>query len=180
MRTSLFIARWRTGRTDNARGSPTAGQTIRRGISVMLRATNEGPGEYLEQALRSFALEGISDPLIQLFSVDSTNRFDETRPTAYFRGGLPPRVVRRVREHIDGNIDQRISVEALAKLANLSVCYFVRAFKQSLGVTPHYFLIRRRVERTMELLSGTDLPLSEIALAVGFADQSHCARRFRQ
>jgi AraC family transcriptional regulator len=98
----------------------------------------------------------------------------------YIRGGLPPRVVRRLREHIDANIDQRISVEALAQLANLSVCYFVRAFKQSVGLTPHDYLIRRRVERAMELLSETELSLSEIALAAGFADQSHCARRFRQ
>ena len=88
--------------------------------------------------------------------------------------------VRCVREHIDANIELRISVEALAKLANLSVCNFVRVFKQSVGLTPHDYLIRRRVERTKELLSGTDLSLSEIALAAGFADQSHCARRFRQ
>ena len=85
-----------------------------------------------------------------------------------------------MREHIDAHIEQRISVEALASLANLSVCYFVRAFKQSVGVTPHDYLIRRRVQRTMQLLSGTDMSLSEIALAAGFADQSHCARRFRQ
>jgi len=146
----------------------------------MFRATNEEPGEYLVQAPRSFAPEGISDPRIQLSSVDSTNRTGENGPMAYFRGGLPPRVVRRLREHIDSNIDQPISVEALAKLANLSVCYFVRAFKLSVGVTPHDYLIRRRVKRTMELLSDTDMPLSEIALAAGFADQSHCARRFRQ
>lgn len=85
-----------------------------------------------------------------------------------------------MREYIDAHIEQRISVEALAKLANLSVCYFVRAFKQSVGLTPHDYLVRRRVERTMELLSETDLSLSEIALAAGFSDQSHCARRFRQ
>lgn len=96
------------------------------------------------------------------------------------RGGLPPRALRRIREHIDGNIDRRISVELLASLANLSVCYFVRAFKQSVGVTPHDYLIRRRVERTMQLLSGTDMPLSQIALEAGFADQSHFSRRFRQ
>jgi len=147
----------------------------------MFRATNEEPGEYLVQAPRSFAPEDISDPGIQPFSVDSANRTAaETGQMAYFRGGLPPRVVRRLREHIDSNIDQRISVEALAKLANLSICYFVRAFKQSVGVTPHDYLIRRRVKRTMELLSDTDMSLSEIALAAGFADQSHCARRFRQ
>ncbi|HXI07316.1 MAG: helix-turn-helix domain-containing protein [Bradyrhizobium sp.] len=107
-------------------------------------------------------------------------RTDTLAASGFARGGLAPRVLRRLREHIDANIDQRIRVEALARLANLSVCYFVRAFKQSVGVTPHDYLIRRRVERAMELLSGTDLSLSEIALAAGFADQSHCARRFRQ
>jgi len=96
------------------------------------------------------------------------------------RGGLPPYAVRRVCEHIDGNIDQRIRVTTLAKLANLSVWYFLRAFKQSVGVTPGHYLTLRRLERGMELLSGTDMTLSEIALATGFADQSHCARRFRQ
>ncbi|MBO0718467.1 MAG: helix-turn-helix transcriptional regulator [Rhizobiales bacterium] len=96
------------------------------------------------------------------------------------RGGLPPRVLRRIREYIDDNVEERISVELLAGLANLSVCYFVRAFKQSTGVTPHDYLIRRRVEKTKQLLSSTDMPLSQIALAAGFADQSHFSRRFRQ
>jgi AraC-like DNA-binding protein len=96
------------------------------------------------------------------------------------RGGLSPRVVRRPREHIDRNIGQRISVEALTKLANLSVWHFARAFKESVGVTPHNYLKRRRVERAMERLSDTDMRLSEIALGAGFADQSRLARRFRQ
>lgn len=148
----------------------------------MFRASNEEAGEYSVQALRTFAIAENSNVRAQpqLFVADSADRTNATAPVVYIRGGLPPRVVRRLREHIDNNIEQRISVEALAKLANLSVCYFVRAFKQSVGVTPHDYLIRRRVERTMELLSATDMPLSEIALAAGFADQSHCARRFRQ
>ena len=108
------------------------------------------------------------------------NQPNKTSAVEQVRGGLSPKVLRRVREHIDANIEQRISVEALAMLANLSVWHFARAFKLSVGVTPHNYLIRRRVERTLELLSGTELSLSEIALAAGFANQSHCARRFRQ
>lgn len=97
-----------------------------------------------------------------------------------FCGGLAPRVVRQLREYIDSNIDQLIKVETLANLANLSVCYFARAFKKSMGATPHNYLMRRRVERTVRLLSDTNMSLSEIAFAAGFADQSHFARRFRQ
>jgi AraC family transcriptional regulator len=148
----------------------------------MFRATNEERSEYAMQALHSFALEESSDlqPRPKPFGGNLASHTNITVPAAYLRGGLAPRVVRRIREHIDSNIERRIGVEALAKLANLSVCYFVRAFKQSVGVTPHDYLIRRRVERTMELLAATDMSLSEIALAAGFADQSHCARRFRR
>jgi AraC family transcriptional regulator len=63
---------------------------------------------------------------------------------------------------------------------SLSVSYFVRAFKRSIGITPHEYLMRRRIQLTVQLLSATDMPLSEIAHAAGFVDQSHCARRFRK
>jgi AraC family transcriptional regulator len=137
---------------------------------------DEEPSKHPVQAVHAFAPEGNSDPRPGpgLF----VGRL--AKAAMQVRGGLPPRVVRRVCEHIDSNINERIKVDTLAKLANLSVCYFVRAFKQSVGVTPHDYLIRRRVARTMELLSGTDMSLSKIAIAAGFADQSHCARRFRQ
>jgi AraC family transcriptional regulator len=68
----------------------------------------------------------------------------------------------------------------LAGVARLSRFHFSRAFKQSEGVTPQKYLIQSRIKRAMELLAGSDLPLSEIALAVGFSDQSHYARHFRE
>ena len=96
------------------------------------------------------------------------------------RGGLPPRALRRVREFIEAHLEQTISIQALAAMVGLSMCHFARAFKQSQGVTPHDYLVHCRVRRTQELLADTNLPLSEIAIAAGFADQSHCARRFRE
>jgi transcriptional regulator GlxA family with amidase domain len=57
--------------------------------------------------------------------------------------------------------------------------HFVRAFKRSEGVTPHDYLVQCRVRRAQELMTGTDLPLSEIAVACGFSDQSHYTRQFR-
>jgi AraC-like DNA-binding protein len=112
--------------------------------------------------------------------VDSTDQTVRATPVACIRGGLPPKALRRVREYIDAHLGEKVSIDMLAGVAGLSPFYFARAFKKSEGVTPHDYLIRRRVERTMELLAGTDLALSEIAIAAGFSDQSHCARRFRE
>jgi len=96
------------------------------------------------------------------------------------RGGLPPRTLRRVREFIEAHLDETVSIQALAAIAGFSMYHFARAFKQSEGMTPHDYLVQCRVRRAQNLLAATDLPLSEIALASGFADQSHCARRFRE
>jgi transcriptional regulator GlxA family with amidase domain len=96
------------------------------------------------------------------------------------RGGLSPGSRRRVREYIDANLEESISIERLATLVGLSRCHFARAFKQSEGVTPHHFLFVCRVRRAQELLVKTDWPLSQIAIASGFSDQSHCSRRFRE
>jgi transcriptional regulator GlxA family with amidase domain len=96
------------------------------------------------------------------------------------RGGLPPRALRRVREYILAHVEENISLQALASMVGLSRFHFTRAFKQSEGVTPHRFLLHCRVKRVQDLLATTELSLSEIALAAGFSDQSHCSRRFRE
>jgi transcriptional regulator GlxA family with amidase domain len=96
------------------------------------------------------------------------------------RGGLSPSARRRVREHVEANLAEGISVGQLAALVGLSRCHFARAFKRSEGVTPRHFLCSCRVRRAQELLVKTDLPLARIAIAAGFTDQSHCSRRFRE
>jgi len=96
------------------------------------------------------------------------------------RGGLPPGAMRRVREFVETNLSESIDLATLASIAGLSLYHFARAFKQSAGVTPHQYLVERRVARAREMLTRTSLSLSEIALATGFSDQSHFARHFRQ
>jgi len=96
------------------------------------------------------------------------------------RGGLPPRALRRVREFIETHLEENVSIQTLAGIAGLSMYHFARAFKQSEGITPHDYVIQSRVRRGKDLLATSDLPLSEIALASGFSDQSHFARRFRE
>jgi AraC-like DNA-binding protein len=101
-------------------------------------------------------------------------------PTAQARGGLPPGAMRRVREYVDLHLGESMDLAELASIAGLSVFHFARQFKQSVGVTPHHFLVQRRVERAQDMLARTDLAVSEIAVAAGFSDQSHLSRHFRQ
>jgi len=96
------------------------------------------------------------------------------------RGGLSPAVTRRVCDYIEGHLDKKIRLDGLAALTGLSTDHFARAFHQSVGVPPHTYLLRRRLEQVEHMLKKTRAPLSEIALATGFSDQSHLARHFRR
>jgi transcriptional regulator of acetoin/glycerol metabolism len=96
------------------------------------------------------------------------------------RGGLSPAATRRVCEYIEGHFDEKIRLDVLAALAGLSTDHFARAFHRSVGVPPHTYLLRRRLEHVEHMLKDTHAPLSEIAQASGFSDQSHLARHFRR
>jgi AraC family transcriptional regulator len=94
------------------------------------------------------------------------------------RGGLAPWQVRRAQEFIDANLDGDPSVAQLASECGLSRSYFTRAFKQAMGMPPHQWLTKRRLEGAKQLMQETRLELVEIAIASGFADQSHFTRVF--
>ncbi len=76
-------------------------------------------------------------------------------------------------EHLDG----AISITDVASACGLSTDHFIRAFRRRMRTTPHRWLVERRVERARLLLRGSG-SLAEIALACGFADQSHFTRVF--
>jgi len=96
------------------------------------------------------------------------------------RGGLSPAMKHRVCDFIESNLSEKISLDSLSIMAGLSPHHFARAFQQSLGMPPHRYLLRRRLEHVERMLRDTQLPLSHIALAVGFSDQSHLNRHFRR
>lgn len=99
-------------------------------------------------------------------------------PNPGLRGGLTPAAQRRVLHYIDSNLDQRTHVDVLAAQEGLSIDHFTREFTRSVGEAPHAYLLRRRLEKSLELIENTNQPLAEIAQAVGFSDQSHFTRRF--
>jgi AraC family transcriptional regulator len=94
--------------------------------------------------------------------------------------GLAPWQVRRVLAHVEANLDMSIRNKDLAALARLSTFHFNVAFRNSVGHSPHKYIIRRRLERAQGLMLSTDKALSEIALECGLADQPHFTRLFRR
>ncbi len=95
-------------------------------------------------------------------------------------GGLPPRRLQRVFQHIRENIARDLSVSELAQTVGMSQYYFSKLFKMSTGTTPHQYVMRQRVERAQEYLRETRTALAEIATLVGFETQSHFTSVFRR
>jgi AraC family transcriptional regulator len=89
-------------------------------------------------------------------------------------------MLRSIEEYIDGHLEQNLSIEELASHLGISPSYLARSFRSSAGLTPHAYVMRRRLLRAEELLASTELPLADIALETGFADQSHFSRRFHE
>jgi len=96
------------------------------------------------------------------------------------RGGLAPWQERRAREFLLANIKHGVALREVARECGLSVGYFSHAFRRTLGVAPHKWLIEQRVVLSKEKLRDDGLSLSDVATECGFSDQSHLTRAFRQ
>jgi AraC-like DNA-binding protein len=96
------------------------------------------------------------------------------------RGGLVKWRANRALAYIEANLGSKIALNDVAEVAALSKSHFSRAFKQSLGLAPMAYVSTRRVERAKAMMRSSQECLSNIALACGFADQSHLNRNFRR
>ncbi len=100
--------------------------------------------------------------------------------TAVCTGGLTRWQTALVKRHIDANLSERLSTADLAGLVCLCEKHFARAFKKSLGLPPHAYVVGRRIVLAKALMLGTQTPLSQIAFACGLVDQAHLCRLFRR
>ena len=96
------------------------------------------------------------------------------------RGGLSGWQQKRVAEFIEEHLADEVRLNALAELVDLSPYHFARAFKQSFGVPPHRYHVSRRIERAKELLAAPSSSVTDVALAVGFAETSSFSAAFRK
>ena len=96
------------------------------------------------------------------------------------KGALGGVLRKKVIEFIEGTLADSIHLDDLAATAGLSAYHFSRKFKMEFGVSPHAFIVERRIERAKALLRRKSLPLKALAADCGFADQSHFNRIFRK
>ena len=93
---------------------------------------------------------------------------------------LSARQLKILVEFIETNLDQKLHLADLARVAGVSVTLLKTLFRNSTGTPVHQYVIRRRVEYARALIATTTMPASEIALAAGFAHQSHMASTMRR
>ena len=86
----------------------------------------------------------------------------------------------RAKDTMDGAYARPLDIAALAKVAHVSEAHFIRTFKQTFGETPHRYLQRRRVERSMFLLQESDRSVTDICFDVGFTSLGTFSRTFRE
>jgi AraC family transcriptional regulator len=94
------------------------------------------------------------------------------------RGGLTALQLRRIKEFVDAHISKQIGISELANLVGLSRFYFIRAFKQSVGLSPYQYVLSERISVAKDLLLKRDLSIGAVALLVGFSDASQLNRTF--
>ncbi len=100
------------------------------------------------------------------------------RDPVFARGGISPRIGRRIVEFVKAHLDTDLSIAALAGIAEMSPSHFSRSFRVTFGTTPHDFIIRMRMELAKDLLSRPDLTLLDVAQLSGFKTQQHFSRVF--
>lgn len=93
---------------------------------------------------------------------------------------LAPHQLNHLFDFILTHLNQDLSLETLAQQVGFSPYHFARLFHQTTGESPHQFVLHQRIERAKQLLRETTMPLTQVALESGFANQSHLARVFKR
>ncbi|WP_095201888.1 AraC family transcriptional regulator [Mesorhizobium carmichaelinearum] len=128
---------------------------------------------------------GDPDPSAQLYgdglvTAITARLFTGPRKPATDGQGLAPWQLRRVIEHLDAHLPERVELARLAALVGLSQSHFSRAFKVSTGMAPYRWQLDARIRRAQGLLIDSRASLDQVAEATGFADAVHFGRIFRK
>ena len=119
----------------------------------------------------------VEQALVHLLRNYSTPRLSEELELS--RVGLVDRRIRRSVELMHTQLDQDLTLKALAAASYLSPFHFARLFKKLTGASPHNYLAGIRAAKAQLLLAETDLPVTEVGARVGYLSGSHFTKAFR-
>ena len=93
---------------------------------------------------------------------------------------LPHRILTRVQDKIEANLDTVLSLATLAEESGYSRAHFLRMFRAATGSTPHQYVLSLRLSRAQDSLRKKDARIIDVAVSCGFSSQSHMTSVFRQ
>jgi AraC family transcriptional regulator len=137
----------------------------------------------LEAEAKTAGLGGqlLVDSLTTTLVVHLLRHYCATRPKlSTYTGGLSESTRSQIKDYIDTHLHRDLKLVELAALAQISPYYFARLFKQNEGITPHQYILKKRIERAQTLLRHSPASLAEISARTGFCDQSHMTRCFKR
>ena len=111
-----------------------------------------------------------------LLTYYSDARYQPERPP----GHLDRRIVDQVTEYVDAELSGTLTLDRLGRAVALSPFHFAHAFKATTGLSPHQFVMARRMHRATLLLTGSAMPVSQVAAAVGLSNVSYFRRLFHR
>jgi AraC-like DNA-binding protein len=134
------------------------------------------PPDEASEVLRGFYTDALHRTLLNRLSALRRDGGEGVRRL----NPLPKWRLKRVYEFIDANIEERISLGALAQVAGVSKMYFAAQFREATGLRPHDYVIRRRICLAKDLLARSDHSIVDTALSVGFQTQAHFTTVFKR
>jgi AraC-like DNA-binding protein len=134
----------------------------------------------LKTQIENPSSSGYAEALGQVLAHELVKLHREGSVAPTFRGGLAGWQKKKVSDYIEDHLDEEISLQELADIAQLSRYHFARAFRQSFGAPPHRYHMGRRMERAKTLLEVPARSVTEVGMMLGFAETSSFTTSFRR